>query len=247
MQATVMTAIEHTALELKLPTHCGTYSLQCASQPATPHVEIFNVSDPAHRAATLRAPFFKLAPEDVALLDSDPARRQRYMELVTYSWMPPLRRMAELIATQVRQSRLVATGATHRVVESARLMATMLRVQGHLHETSVGTAELAALMPNAGLDWKGLFGKGSGLAILHFIRNYVGHLESLLARWQSDDLGLLQPEMPCPCYFAGFMFLLNHFAVVGKREVELTGQSVAGQYADASSVADRFASTEAQT
>ena len=111
----------------------------------------------------------------------------------------------------------------------------------------MGTTELAALMPNAGLDWKGLFGKGSGGMILHFTANYVGQWESLLARWQSDDLGLLQPEMACPCYFAGFMLLMNNFAVVGKREVELTGQSVGGRYKDASSVADRFASIEAQT
>ena len=109
IQGAFLSVIEHTALELKLPTHCGTYSLQCASQPATPHVEILNVLHPARGAAGLRAPFFKLAPEDVALLASDPARRQRYMELVTYSWMPPLRRMAELIATQVRQSRPTVT------------------------------------------------------------------------------------------------------------------------------------------
>jgi hypothetical protein len=63
------------------------------------------VTHPARFAASLRAPFFKLAPEDVVLLGSDPARRQRYMELVIYSWMPPLRRMAELIATQVWQFR----------------------------------------------------------------------------------------------------------------------------------------------
>jgi hypothetical protein len=75
------------------------------SQPATPHVEILNLNHPARVAAGLRAPFFKLAPEDVALLASNPARCQRYVELVTYSWMPPLRRMAELIATQVRRSR----------------------------------------------------------------------------------------------------------------------------------------------
>ena len=105
MQATFVIALEHTALELKLPTHCGTYNLQCAAQPATPHVEIFSLNHPARIAASMRAPFFKLAPEDVALLVSDPARRQRYVELVTYSWMPPLRRMAELIDTQVRRSR----------------------------------------------------------------------------------------------------------------------------------------------
>ena len=125
-------------------------------------------------------------------------------------------------------------------------MATTLRVQFHLHETSVGTAELAALMPNAGLDWKGLFGKGSGGTILHFTANYVGQWESLLARWQSDDLGLLQPEMACPCYFAGFMLLMNVFAAVSKREVELTGQSVGVRYAAGQgSVADRL--PDAQT
>ena len=111
MQLCFISAIDHTALELKLSTHCNTYSLQCAAQPATPHVEIFSLNHPARIAASMRAPFFKLAPEDVALLASDPARRQRYMELVTYSWMPPLRRMAELIATQVRQSRPTARDA----------------------------------------------------------------------------------------------------------------------------------------
>ena len=116
-----------------------------------------------------------------------------------------------------------------------------------MHETSVGTAELAALMPNAGLDWKGLFGNRSGTAILYFIVNYVGQWESLLARWQSDDLGLLQPEMACPCYFAGRMLFLSVFVAVSKREVELTGQSVGGRYTDASSVVDRYASTKAQT
>ena len=111
----------------------------------------------------------------------------------------------------------------------------------------MGTAELAALMPNAGLDWKRVSGN-SGLALLYFGANYAGQWESLLARWQSDDLGLLQPEMACPCYFAGWMLLINSYAVVGKREVELTGQSAGGRYAAGqSSVAGRFAGTEAQT
>jgi hypothetical protein len=68
IQSTFMCAIEHTALELKLPAHCDTYCLQCAAQPATPHVEVFNMQDPARIAAGMRAPFFKLAPEDIALL-----------------------------------------------------------------------------------------------------------------------------------------------------------------------------------
>ena len=116
-----------------------------------------------------------------------------------------------------------------------------------MHETSVGSAELAALMPNAGLAWKAIFGN-SALSIIYYIANYVGQWESLLARWQSDDLGLLQPEMACPCYFAGWMLLASVFAAVGKQEVEWTGQSAAGWYAAGqSSVTDRFAGTEAQT
>jgi hypothetical protein len=111
----------------------------------------------------------------------------------------------------------------------------------------VGTAELAALMPNAGLAWQAIFGK-TGLTMFYFITNYVGQWESLLARWQSDDMGLLQPEMACPCYFAGWMLLISVFAAVSKREVELTGQSAGDRYAAGqSSVAGRVAGTEAQT
>ena len=111
MQLCFISAIDLTALELKLFTHCNTYSLQCAAQPATPHVEIFSLNHPARHAAGMRAPSFKLAPEDVALLVSDPARRQRYIELVTCTWMPPLRRMVELLANQVWRSRPIARDA----------------------------------------------------------------------------------------------------------------------------------------
>ena len=109
----------------------------------------------------------------------------------------------------------------------------------------MGTTELAALLPNAGLAWQAIFGN-SGFTIIYFTTNYVGQWESLLARWQSDDLGLLQPEMACPCYQAGLMLLVNNYAAVSKREVELTGQSAGGRYAASqSSVADRVASMEA--
>ena len=94
----------------------------------------------------------------------------------------------------------------------------------------MGTAELAALMPNAGLASQAMFGN-SGLAILYYTTSYVGQWESLLARWQSDDLGLLQPEMACPCYYAGYMLLISVFAAVSKREIELTGQSAGSRYA----------------
>ena len=122
-------------------------------------------------------------------------------------------------------------------------------VQLHLHETTVGTAELAAIMPNTGLDWGRMFGK-SGAMMLSFTLDYAGHWESLLARWQTDDLALLQPTVACPCYFAQFILATTVFAAVGKREVELTGQSAGGNYAAGqTSVADRISAqtADAQT
>ena len=49
----------------------------------------------------LHIPYVKLASEDVALLEADPAKRQRYVELVKYTWLPPLRVVAKLVETQV--------------------------------------------------------------------------------------------------------------------------------------------------
>ena len=119
-------------------------------------------------------------------------------------------------------------------------------MQWHLHDTTVGTAELAVLMPDAGIDWS-LFG-GSGSVLLDFIINYVDQWESLLERWESEDLTLLQPAMACPCYFAGYFLMLNVFAAVTKREVELAGQTMwKGGEGGASSIADRFGDSMSET
>jgi hypothetical protein len=44
MQLNLASAIDHTALALPLPAHCGTYSLQCVPQLATPHVEVLDMT-----------------------------------------------------------------------------------------------------------------------------------------------------------------------------------------------------------
>jgi hypothetical protein len=58
--------------------------------------------NPLAVAACLKSPYFKLAPEDIAVLEGDPAVRQRYTELVVETWLPPLQALLEQFTTQVR-------------------------------------------------------------------------------------------------------------------------------------------------
>jgi hypothetical protein len=65
------------------------------------HMELFCCATGEHTQKCLHIPYVKLASEDVALLEADPAKRQRYVELVKYTWLPPLRIVAKLVETQV--------------------------------------------------------------------------------------------------------------------------------------------------
>ena len=69
--------------------------------PAAPHIEVYHYGNPVAIAAQLKSPYFKLAPEDIAVLENDPGKRQRYTELVVETWLPPQRAMMELFTTQV--------------------------------------------------------------------------------------------------------------------------------------------------
>ena len=65
------------------------------------HMELFNNTNREYMQKGLRIPYVKLTLEDLALLETDPAKRQRYVELVTHTWLPPLRVLATLVDTQV--------------------------------------------------------------------------------------------------------------------------------------------------
>ena len=46
--------------------------------PAAPHIEVFQYGgNPATMSACLKSPYFKLAAQDIGVLESDPAARQR--------------------------------------------------------------------------------------------------------------------------------------------------------------------------
>ena len=77
-------------------------SLSSVLRPLLIAPELAVCRPPTLRSFSLKSPYFKLAPEDIAVLESDPAVRQRYTELVVETWLPPLRVMFELFTTQVR-------------------------------------------------------------------------------------------------------------------------------------------------
>ena len=98
-----MTAWLLLAAELELPDFSSLYKPEMAIMPAAPYVKILKGT--ALFRATARVPFFQLSDGDVAVVAADPARTQRYAELVTHSVAPALRRIAQTVATQVRCDR----------------------------------------------------------------------------------------------------------------------------------------------
>ena len=87
--------------ELGLSAQIDHWQLAWLKASAAPHIEVYHFSNPLQVAALLKSPYFQLAPEDIGVLESDPAVRQRYTELVVETWLPPLRVMVDLFSTQV--------------------------------------------------------------------------------------------------------------------------------------------------
>ena len=63
--------------EIGLAGAVGQWSLAWLPQPAAPHVEVYHPANPQMIGALLKAPYVKLPPEDIAVLDADPDKRQR--------------------------------------------------------------------------------------------------------------------------------------------------------------------------
>ena len=77
------------------------WSVSMLPLSATPHIEVHHFGNPKTIGALLKAPYVKLPPEDLALLDADPDKRQRYCELVAHSWVPSMRQLSEVFMRQV--------------------------------------------------------------------------------------------------------------------------------------------------
>ena len=89
------------ATELELPDFSSLYKPEMATMPAAPYVKLLK----GMLINPMRVPFCQLSDGDLAVVAADPARTQRYTELVTYSVTPALRRIVQTVATQVRCGR----------------------------------------------------------------------------------------------------------------------------------------------
>jgi hypothetical protein len=87
--------------ELQLAETLAQFSYEFVKLPAAPWMEFLNVTNKASLSAWSKVPFANLPLPDLADIDNDPAKRQRYTELVRASYLPPLRHMADIVHTQV--------------------------------------------------------------------------------------------------------------------------------------------------
>ena len=102
----------------------------------------------------------------------------------------------------------------------------------HLND-NITLERLEALMPKAlGLTWAAALGSPS--TPMWQACTYARQLESVAARWQSGDHGMLQPVAAYP-WMALAMIEVELKKEAGRKELELLGQSSAARNAVGSS------------
>jgi hypothetical protein len=208
--------------ELGLAAWTNHWQLAWLQVTAAPHIEVYQFGNPATVAAMLKSPYFKLAPQDIATLESDPAVRQRYTELVVETWLPPLRALVELFTTQV--CRL----SFHVLTCKIFTLLTAGTRQMHLND-GVDLERLEALMPKPlGMTWAAAL--ASPDAPLSHACTYARQLESIAVRWQNGDHSMLQPAAAYPHMAIG-MIMVELKKEAGWKELELLGQSSAARSA----------------
>ena len=212
-------ALWSTMGELGLSAQIDHWQLAWLKVPAASHIEVYQFGNPAGVAALLKSPYFKLAPEDIAVLEGNPAVWQRYTELVVETWLPPLRVMVDLFTTQVRLKSCALSW--HPPLHSHAIRITRAR-QMHLND-GIGIERLEALMPKTfGITWAAAL--GASTIPPYQACTYARQLESVAARWQSGDHSMLQPVVAYP-HMALAMIHVELKKEAGRKELELLGQS----------------------
>jgi hypothetical protein len=232
-------AILNTMGELGLQFQIEHWQLAWLKVSAAPHIEVQHIGNPAAYAASFKSPYFKLAPQDIAVLEGDPMVRQRYTELVAATWLPPLRDMVELFTTQVHswarvRALLAILLGTHTIIMKVIITVRSKEVrptrvlQTHLND-GIDLEQLEVLMPRSlGVTWAVALGSAS--TILSQTCTYVRQLESVVVRWQNGDYSMLQPVTANP-FFVTIAIAASVKKEAGRKELELLGQSSAARNA----------------
>jgi hypothetical protein len=127
--------------ELELPDFSSLYMPQMVKLPAAPYVQMLSVS--VLYRTMLRGPVFQLSDGDIAVVAADPARTQRYTELVTHCIAPALRRIVHTVATQVRCDRGYEVHISRNLLTPTQSADPTVR-QRHLYD-SFSMGELSAV------------------------------------------------------------------------------------------------------
>jgi hypothetical protein len=98
-------AYERAAFECGCESYTTTYAFEWISPPTQPYATL-NGGDPETFKRIAASPFlYTLPPPDLARLAAEPTRRARWEELVSHTFLPPLRQLLPILQTKVRRDR----------------------------------------------------------------------------------------------------------------------------------------------
>ena len=104
--AAFIRAYERAAFECGCESYFATYALEWFSPPTQPYVTVMNGGKPETFKRIAASPFtYTLPPPNLARLAAEPSRRARWEELVSHTFLPPLRQLLPILQTKVRTNR----------------------------------------------------------------------------------------------------------------------------------------------
>jgi hypothetical protein len=99
-------AYERATFECGCENYTTTYAFEWISPPTQPYATVLNAGKPETFKAVAANPFvYTLPPPDLARLAAEPSRRARWEELVSHTFLPPLRQLLPILQTKVRRDR----------------------------------------------------------------------------------------------------------------------------------------------
>jgi hypothetical protein len=99
-------AYDRAAFECGCESYTTTYAFEWLSPPTQPYAMVLNLGNPETFKRLAANPFlYTLPPPDLARLAAEPGRRARWEELVSHTFLPPLRQLLPILQTKVRTNR----------------------------------------------------------------------------------------------------------------------------------------------
>jgi hypothetical protein len=101
-------AYDRMVRDCDLETYIAAYGLEWFTPPMQPYAPMANMHFGLMKEYAAKPFAFTLPPEDLARLAADPAKLARWVELVTYTLLPPLRDLVPIVQTKVSPISLIS-------------------------------------------------------------------------------------------------------------------------------------------